>query len=316
MRAACCALLLTAVLFRLAGQISWASAGSGPIERTQPTEGQDRLPAGETEGFAGMEYIPVLHAKLEFSADDAALVALANKTEQEIDTAALICEPLRFDLDADGPLILIVHSHATEAYTMADGDDYSETSDYRTEDTNYNVVRVGQALSDRLNALGIETIHDTTLYDAFGYYDAYERTETGIAAYLEQYPSIQMVIDVHRDAISDGEGGQLAMRAALDGQDSAQLLLVMGTDAGGLYHPNWSENLSFALKLQALCEKDAAGLFRKMSLRTGRFNQHMTPHSILLEVGTAGNTLREALRSVDFFAEELALLLTEGSIPP
>ena len=130
---------------------------------------------------------------------------------------------------------------------------------------------------------------------------------------MEEYPSIQMVIDVHRDAITDTNGEELAMRTELNGQSAAQLLFVMGTDAGGLEHPNWEGNLAFALQMQAYCTSDAPDLFRELSLRSSRYNEHLTPYSVLLEVGSAGNTLDEAIRSVEFFGTKLAELLQMNS---
>lgn len=316
LRSVCFALLLTAVALRLAmmlggsgGQSLALFFGLGllPDEPSPtPTDATDAPITAET--FPPLEYRTPSRL-LRFTAQDAELVDIANRSGAEIDAAALITQPISFDLTADGPLVLIVHTHATEAYSCADGDYYTTDEPYHTDDVQFNVVRVGQALTDRLNALGIETLHDTTLYDKEGYYDAYERTAEGISAYLAEYPSIQMVIDVHRDAIADENGDELAVMTTLDGQEAARLLLVMGTDTAGLTHPNWRENLSFAIQLQALCEKDAQGCFRQMSLRSERYNEHLTPHSVLLEVGAAGNTLRQALRSVEFFAEELAELL-------
>lgn len=318
LRSVCFALLLTAVALRLAmmlggrdGQAVALFLGLGllPDEADPAAASSEALDAPTVSPtFPPLEY-RTPSKLLRFSAEDAALVDITNHSGADIDPAALITQPISFDLTADGPLVLIVHTHATEAYTCADGDDYTTDEPYHTNDTRFNVVRVGQALTDRLNALGIETIHDETLYDAAGYYDAYERTADGIAAYLSDHPSIQMVIDVHRDAIADENGGELAVTTTLDGQDAARLLLVMGTDTAGLTHPNWRENLSFAIQLQALCERDAPGCFRQMSLRSERYNEHLTAHSILLEVGAAGNTLQQALRSIDYFAAELATLL-------
>lgn len=321
LRSVCFALLLTAMALRLASMLRGSNGeaialffGLGLLS-DEPQPAPSTVTAETVERFAPLEY----HAPsrlLRFSAEDAALVDIANRSGAEIDPEALITQPIAFDLTADGPLVLIVHTHATEAYSCADGDYYSTAEPYHTDDTRFNVVRVGQALADRLNALGIETLHDTTLYDKEGYYDAYERTAEGISAQLAAHPSVQMVIDVHRDAIADENGDELAVMTTLNGEQAARLLLVMGTDTAGLTHPNWRENLSFALQLQALCEKDAPDLFRQMSLRSERYNEHLTPHSVLLEVGAAGNTLRQALRSVEFFADELAELLTAASATP
>ena len=121
------------------------------------------------------------------------------------------------------------------------------------------------------------------------------------------------MIDGHRDAVTDADGAELAMTASLDGQSAAQLLFVMGTDAGGLPHPNWQGNLALAMQLQAYCTKSAPNLVRELSLRGARYNEHLTPCSVLLEVGAAGNTLDEAIRSVEFLGEKLAELIHMNS---
>lgn len=297
----CFALLLTATVFRLADV--WISA----------QEEEAPLPVVETN-LAQWEYPTVYYSlperyEVSLTAQDAAYVQVDNRSGLQIDIPALLTRELPFDPSVEGPLILIVHTHATEAYTMTEGARYEESSAYRTPDTEHNVVRVGRQVCQSLNELGIETIHDTTLNDMPGYENAYERTARVIEAYLEEYPSIQMVIDIHRDAVAAADGSELAMSTQLEGERAARLLLVMGTNSAGLEHPAWESNLSLALQMQALCEKDAPGLFRELSLRAERYNQHLTPCSILLEVGTAGNTLEEALRSAEYFARQLSALL-------
>ena len=211
----------------------------------------------------------------------------------------------RAEPPTNAPEILIVHTHATEAYC--------NTPDARTTDTSQNVVHIGEVLAQTLNDNGICTLHDTTLIDAEGYYDAYPRAAEVIATYLQEYPSIQMVIDVHRDSVTDSSGNELPLSAQISGTPAAQLMLVMGTNASGMEHPNWEGNLAFATQLQAFCEERAPGVFRKLDLRSQRYNQHLTPRSMLLEVGTAGNTMQEAEVSIRFFALCLAeLLQSEG----
>lgn len=300
LRWACFGVLLAAVALRTASAIDYPSTA---VETTP-----DPPPAMRAEDvYPTMYYTPPSHGAA-FTEEDAALVDIRNAAGADYDAGALITAPLQFDANADGPLILIVHTHATEAYTVADGDEYF--GNYRTTDVHYNVVRVGQALADRLNANGLSTVHDTTLNDEPGYYDAYERTAAVIARYLDEYPSIQMVIDVHRDAVTLDDGSELAVPCRLNGRDAAQLMMVMGTDVAGLEHPDWRSNLSMALKLQAHCERCAPGVFRQMSLRAERYNEHLTPNSILLEVGAAGNTLRQAIASAEFFADRLTEVLS------
>lgn len=283
--------------------------GAGAAE---PAPTAEVTPAEPTEKtYPQRIYTPprVWTQGVEFAPEDAALADIRNLAEVEFDAAALLTQPLNFDASRTGPLVLIVHTHGTEAYTPTDADAYVPAGEYHTEDVRHNVVRVGQVLADRLNAHGIETLNDETLCDAESYNAAYDTAAEVIAGYLEKYPSIQMVIDLHRDAIEAADGSQLAMTAELDGEECARLLFVMGTDACGLEHPNWRDNLSCALKLQVMGEKRYAGWFRQMSVRSARYNEYFTPCSVLLEVGSAGNTLAQAERSAERFGDLLAELL-------
>ena len=257
----------------------------------------------EIVDYPTLLYTPPVKQAVTFSASDAAFAPILNWSGETVDAEALIQAPLDITVTNE-PLILILHTHATEAYCNISG--------FRTEDKTQNVVRVGQALADTLNQNGIRTIHDTTLIDLDGYYDSYARAGEIIESYLEQYPSIQMVIDVHRDSATDSNGKQVVLSTPYQDGSAAQLMFVMGTDNGGLYHPNWQGNVSFALKLQALCEQEVSGIFRNLNLRSQRYNQHYTPYSVLVEFGSAGNTLDEALNSAEIFADALITLLNQN----
>lgn len=305
-RWACFAVLLIAVVLRLGLTGSRTASPQEPETATEPSA----QAAEAAQYYPTLLYTPPDHDEL-LTAEDAELVSVRNMAGAVYDPEALLTEPLDFPL-SDEPMILIVHTHATEAYTPADGDDYTSAGSYRTTDTDHNVVRVGQVLAQRLNDNGIPTLHDTTLHDVPGYDDAYERAAAVISRYLEEYPSIRMVIDVHRDAALDENGSEVAVNCSIGDREAAQMMLVMGTDAAGLEHPGWQGNLSMALKLQAWCEKTSPGCFRPLQLRAERYNQYLTPYSILLEVGAAGNTLRQALCSAEFFADRLTDLLLQG----
>ena len=232
---------------------------------------------------------------------DSSLVDIDNRCGAAFHQEELFSLSQSFQITKE-PCVLIVHTHGSEAYADSPG--------YRSTDPDKNVVSVGKEVAAILNAAGIPTIHDTTLHDeTLGYDHAYSQAAKSISAYLEEYPRIQMVIDIHRDAIEDAKGRQKALKTKIDGQAVAQLLLVMGTDLSGLPHPNWQSNLSFAMKLQALLQQDHEGLMRQTSLRSSRYNEHFTPFSILLEVGSAGNSQEEALRAGTYFANGLARLL-------
>lgn len=291
----CVALLLTAMAFRLVDEVKSRRLRNPKVKNT--TDFSEILE--ETElNYPLLLYTPIEWTSMEFSLSEVG--EIDNRSGKTFDAAALLAQETPFERTSE-PMVLIVHTHATEAY--------ADCEDYRSTDPSRSVVQVGQALADRLNANGIVTLHDTTLIDRMGYSESYSHAAEVIEGYLQKYPSIQMVIDVHRDAVADTDGAQLAMRATINGRSAAKLLLVMGTDANGLEHPNWQENLAFSLKLQALCTQCSEGSMRNLTLSSNRYNQHFTAHSILLEVGAAGNSLEEAIVSAEFFGDCLSELI-------
>lgn len=203
---------------------------------------------------------------------------------------------------SEGPQILILHTHATEAYTMADGDNYQESDPTRTTDERFNVIRVGEEMKAVFEELGLNVVHDKTTYDYPGYSGSYARSLAGAQAYLERYPTIQVVLDVHRDAIIDRKGTVYDRTASIDGEETAQVMLVVGSSESGLKHPHWRRNYSVALRLQAALLEEDRSLPRPINLRAQRFNQHLRAGCALVEVGTSGNTLRQAIRGARRFA--------------
>ena len=242
---------------------------------------------------------------ISFDKEDADLVQVSNFCPYTVDIPALLMTDLRWDLTQAQPKVLILHSHATESYTQTAEYSYTPSSAYRTLDTQCNMVRVGQALQQALEAKGIAVIHDPTLHDHPSYNDAYINSRKTAGAWLKQHPSISLVIDLHRDA-SDTSAGQLDTLAVVDGKDAAQLMLVVGSNAGGRNHPHWEENMALAAKLHAQLEKRFPGICRPISFRTERFNQDLSAGALLIEVGTAGDTLEEALVAAEALAEGIA----------
>ena len=278
-----------------------------PDEPAQQTPAEpDEPPEPEPEKAA---------APLVFSADEAEAITIAGACGYRPDKQALLIRPSALSIAEDGPAVLIVHTHSSEAYTMEAGFEYPESDSLRTLDERYSVVRVGDEIAEILTEAGISVLHDTQPNDYPNYNGAYERMRQTIEGYLAEYPSIQMVLDVHRDAAEDADGNPVALTAEIDGETCAELMLVVGTDEGGLTHPDWQENLANALKLQALVNRSAPGLCRSLDLRTERFNQHETPGSLLIEVGASGNTLAEALRAARIFGQSLAAFLRGQTEP-
>ena len=250
-----------------------------------------------------------------FTQEQAESLAVTNPGACEPDCAALLTAPLEWNLASDAPTVLIVHTHTSESYERG-GADYAETAAYRTLDEEYNMLRIGDLVAQLLEAEGIGVIHDREFHDYPSYNSAYTHARKAIQAQLLKNPQIRLVLDLHRDAMEDG-GRQVSTHAALGGRDCAQLMTVLGVGRSGLPNDRWEENLSLALKLQVLLQEQCPGIARPISLRPQRFNQDLAPYSLLIEVGTAGDTREKALLAATQLAAALIQLKdgTSAALP-
>ena len=199
-------------------------------------------------------------------------------------------------LEAAKPQILIIHTHSSEAYSPAGLDKYEDLGTNRTLDTNYNVIRIGNELTEIFQSYGLNVIHDTGVYDYPSYTGSYNRSCEAIERYLADNPSIRIVIDLHRDALCSDEI-TYKTEADEDGVCASQIMILIGSDSSGLEHPDWQQNLRLALYLQkAVCSE---------------YNQHLTHGSMILEVGSNGNTLQEALAAIRLFGKAAGPALAE-----
>lgn len=231
---------------------------------------------------------------------------ISNSTDHAL-TVTELSEPFDARLADGEPQILILHTHGSEAYTPPPGTDIVWSGNYRTTDSRYNVVGVGDEMAEVFTAAGISVLHDRTLYDYSSYNDAYNNALAAIETYLAEYPSIRFILDVHRDAIGDAEGNQYKVISEIDGVGtSAQMTLVMGSDGSGLAHGHWMENLKLAVALQNNILQSYPTLMRPILLRNSRYNQHATIGSMLVEVGAAGNSPEEAALAGRLFAQQMA----------
>ena len=238
---------------------------------------------------------------------------LKNETSYALDPEAILREGPPQRLPAEGPQILIIHTHGSEAYTPAGLDRYEASDTNRTQDPRYSVIRVGDELAERLEEQGLRVIHDREIYDYPSYTGSYSRSGEAVERYLKQYPSITVVLDLHRDALGTDEVVYKTM-AEEEGTVASQIMILVGSDESGLEHPRWRENLSFALYLQQAAAAAHPTLMRPVSLVPQRYNQQLTAGSLILEVGSSGNTLQEALAAVRLFADAAGpalLALTE-----
>ena len=254
-----------------------------------------------SESAAPIFEIPEEKAIPVFSGSDAAEVSVKYFSAKKVDPEELITRPLNWNLASEEPTVLILHTHGTESYTKSKGEHYTESSSYRTLDEGYNMISVGDYLAEALESAGIGVVHDRSLHDYPSYNGSYASARKSIAAYLEEYPTIQLVLDLHRDASGDNKN-QLKTSATVDGKASAQLMIVVGTNGSGLSHPKWEENLSLAMKLYTQLERTSPGICRYISLRAQRFNQDQHTGALIIEVGGAGNSHEEAITATSVLA--------------
>lgn len=230
-------------------------------------------------------------------------VYIKNASNKTLDAATLASESFAAKLTDTAPQVLILHTHGSEAYTMPKGQEYVSTGTCRTSDTTCNVVRVGDEIASVLSAYGISVLHDRTLYDDPLYEGAYSRSLEGIETYLEKYPSISFILDIHRDAVEDTQHRQYKLISQED-PNAAQISFVMGSN-----HDGWQENLKLAAAVAEAIKTEYPTVMRPITLRNSNYNQHKSPGSMLVEVGAAGNSLEEALNSARIFADGFAKVL-------
>ena len=275
-----------------------------PVIETEPTEQEADQPP-ETEAW---KPDPVWQEV--FSSSDLQNIAVSYGCDYRPDLENLLLTGISWNLTALEPTVLIVHTHATECYTPAQGESYGQSGSYRTLDAHYNMVSIGDEIARVLQAGGISVLHDRTYHDYPSYNSAYSSSRASVEAYLEQYPSIRLVLDIHRDASGGAE--QLTTWASVDGEASSQLMLVVGTHSQDAPHENWQQNLSLALKLHALLQRENPGICRPVNLRDWRFNQDLSVGSLLVEVGAAGDSQQQALVAARALAEGI-LALARGA---
>ena len=235
---------------------------------------------------------------------------IKNETAYWVDAAEILSGGVDLRLPAYEPQILIIHTHGSEAYTQSGADRYSASDDRRTEDTQFNVVRIGDELTEVLTEAGLNVIHDRGIYDYPSYTGSYTRAGEAIRQYLESCPGIRVVLDIHRDALGAG-GVVYKTMAEEEGTTASQIMLLVGTDESGLAHPDWRGNLAFALYLQNAANSAFPTLMRPVALVPQRYNQQLTPGSLIVEVGSSGNTLREALAAIRLFGRAIAPALLD-----
>lgn len=273
-----------------------------PLSRTRPDSASSQLPQASASPEPGHISITTASANLYTPSNG---IYVQNDTDYYFDIESLIAKPLNLQ----NPSVLIYHTHTSEAYTPSPDYTYTQSDPYRSENPEYNVTHIGEVVASVLKNKGINVIHDKTSHDYPSYSGSYDRSLETIEKNLAENPSIQIVLDIHRDAIADSDGNYLKTYAEINGASCAQALIVVGTDRGGLTHPDWQENLSLGLRLQSVMLSKYPGLARPLHLREERFNGHSSHGALLIEIGSNGNTMEEAIKCAEYVAESIASLL-------
>jgi stage II sporulation protein P len=234
------------------------------------------------------------------------------RNETSVSNGRLYTESLNrpeFTIEANSaPQVLIMHTHTTECFEPYERDAFDSSFNYRTTDSDLNMCRVGDAITEQLEAAGIGVIHDTTIHDYPSYNGSYERSRRTVTEQLKAHPSIKVVLDIHRDAIG-GNGVIKQPTVHIDGKKSAQVMIISGCDDGTMGMPDHMKNFRFAVLLQQQMEGDYPGLTRPILFDYRKYNQDLTTGSLLIEVGTHGNTLEQAVYAGELIGKSLARAL-------
>lgn len=224
-------------------------------------------------------------------------LVIKNHTSYTPDIPALFSQPAK----NDKPCVLILHTHGTESYNPYD----------RSENTEENIVRVGREMAKVFKKNNIDVIHTEVMHDIPRFNSSYSKSLKTVKNEIAKNPQINVVLDVHRDAMLAENGDSYKTVCEYNGEKIAQIMFVVGTDGNGLSHPNWKKNLSLALKFQEAVNKICPNLARPVDLRKERFNQQATEGSLIIEVGTNGNTLSEAVKAGVLAAEGISSVLNK-----
>lgn len=288
----------------------WTGAEQQPIPEPTAPQSVGAATVPEQNGTGGRVVEQVVAG-----GEQVAGLWVKNKSGVTVDLPAALQAPLPFQIDVNSPdpQVLIYHTHTTEGYMPYDAG-YYNAGDVRRDPTYpHNVTLVGDAIEAELTAAGITVLHVTEIYDHPNYRGAYERSEAMMREMLKKYPSIKVTLDIHRDGLMATATDKLKPTVTVAGRKAAQMMLVCGVlDTKALPHPNWRDNLTFAARLQKTLAADYGELMRPLSLTGARYNQFLAPGALLIEMGSEGNTLEEALYSGHLLGQSIVKLLKDG----
>ncbi|MBR5539862.1 MAG: stage II sporulation protein P [Clostridia bacterium] len=263
----------------------------------------------EKQAGAGVVLTQQLSAGKEFVQG----VAIKNNTKTAADIAAALAHTpdIAYDKTSADIQVLITHTHTTECYLGYDAGFFNPDDQSRTDDAAKNMVAVGERVAQQLRQAGIGVVHDTEIHDQ-PYSGAYTHSRKAVEKYLAQYPSISVVLDIHRDAIYQADGTRVKPTVVIGGKKAAQMMIIVGMmNTKSVPNPHTAENLSFGARLQQTLHAEYEGLMRPMVLASARYNQQLCNGMILVEVGSDVNTLEEACYSGELLGKGLVQTLKE-----
>lgn len=225
-------------------------------------------------------------------------VKIRNETDYKLTNKVL--DPTSLEINTDN--IIIYHTHSCESYTSSEKYSYKQTSNFRTTDKNYSVIRVGKELTNQLRSYGYNIIHDESYHDYPSYTGSYSSSLSTVSKLLEENKNTDIIIDLHRDAVGDNT---YAPTVKIGDEYAAQMMFVVGGNGSSIPHTEWQQNLKFAIKVQQKANELYPGLFRPIILRYSGYNQQMSKAASLIEVGATGNTLDQCLVSMKYLAKVL-----------
>lgn len=241
----------------------------------------------------GEEQFPVLEFTSIQGNEAFAGVQVKNISSADIDIEEELSGRLGFAIEnTSEPQVLIYHTHTSESFLPFDTGYYYESFYPRSSDENENICAVGKEIAKVLNNNGIKTIHDTTVHDVT-YTDAYDKSYDTIMKDIEKYPSIKVVLDIHRDGIGS-EGSRSKPVCDINGKQAAQFMILAGYNYDDdPDFQDWEYNLRFALKIQKNAVDMYPDLARPVDFGDFTYNMDVNTGSLLIEVGSDSNSIEE-----------------------
>lgn len=277
------------------------SSGASSVPDGPIPDGMAPLLEAHYEQGAGAGYVSSGAATVRNSTD---------LPDSEVAAEMMQTLPFQVELNSAEPQVLIMHTHTTETYELEEKNWCDPAFSARSTDLSVNMAAVGAEMAAQLNAAGVNTLHDTTLHDYPSYNGSYAKSNATVRSYLERYPSIKVVLDVHRDAIETEGGSRMAPVCTVDGRQAAQVMIICGCDNGGSVRlPSWRQNLRFAAAWERSMEGMYPGFTRPVLFSYRFYNQDLTTGSLLIEIGGHGNNLNEALYAGQLAANGLVQAL-------